>query len=295
MEEQNDLHGLISDPNLGIRWKNGAFDRRVRGEKRKTERDPMYFPRTYVSTDDVREFIVRHMMSVEYVADIAIKRSVMIQSLVNGDIAYYTKAAGEIMDVEFESVSKEDFEYFSFRLKLAFLKYGSIFHNCLTTAKIYSKFTGVEENTVRQWMRRGKLDTYDISGVKFIVIAEDEMALWNAFLLEEAMADDNLSGRVQVEDAYKRMYGGSPIAPADSVTAFARYWDMNTTGEGERRRIHTKDAHMLYLEFCKDTGFAPVPLLKFAYRIGEFGFTRYGGRKRGFVYWNSPEAEGGNA
>jgi len=283
-----EISGLIFDAEFGIRWKNGAFDRKMKGDK-KAEKEPRYvYTPTSVSSKELDQFISRYMTVYDDVQELMVDNSVVVMGIYGDEISYYDKALMQVVDINCSGVTKAQFSFFMYRMKLGFMKHCSTMLNTLATAAMYAKFTGVKEGTIRKWMDRGKLELVAISGVKFIFISEDELILWNAFLMEEAARSENCGNRKQLQGYYKKLYGQELPVPPDSIKDFFAsrcMYPTNVDGECWKDKYFTAGAYILYDGYCDEVGIEPVPIRTFALRITEMGFKRFNGRKRGFYYW----------
>jgi len=285
--------GLIFNEEFGIRWKNGSYDRRVRGDRKKEVKLKYYGnPRTFVTAAKTREFIDRYVLMYESVQELLVKNSLIVESIKKGDVMFYSTVMGETMEAEFADVTNEDFRYFMRRVNLGMMHQFIPTFNLLATAVMYAKFKGMKEMTVRQHIARGKFELFTIAGTRFIVVQEEDMLLWNAFLMEEAGRNENCENRPKLAETYGNLYGDELPTPPDSVKDFFAsrcMYPTNVDGECWKEKKHTAGAYILYEVYCDEVGIEPVPIRTFALRITEMGFKRFNGRKRGFYYWKGDE------
>lgn len=294
-----ELSGLVLDDEFGVRWKNGSYDRRIRGDgKIKKESEPvgkydiLSSTRTFVTKKRMVEFVSKYMMMYESIADLQIKNSILIDSISDGDLTFCDTAIREAMDIDCYDVKKEAYEFFIRRLRENFIKHNQTMLNSLASAQAYAKFTGEKENTIRKWMERGKLELITISGVRFIFIKAEELMLWNAFLMEEAMAKEVCENRDQLIRLYKKLYGRKIPEPMDSVLKWSLYWGIypeSNESTSYYGKMYTGKAYAAYCAYCKDNKIDAIPLRLFSFRITYMGFKRFNGKNRGFLYWKGEE------
>lgn len=290
----DELSGLVFDENLGVRWKRGAFDRRVRGDGSSK--------RTRVSASDIADiisipqneiltFLSKSMKVFDEVCEMNIANSLIVRGFDGGELSGFDNYTKTVLDTECCDAKKAHLEFLVFRLRMNFMQYHAIMLNCLSTAAMYSEFTGIKEGTVRANMDRGRYDIVHVCGVKFILVSEDEMMLWNAFLMEKLLKKDidtvDKANRKEIEGYYRKMYGRDAPSASDSVLDWLLsegfYPEYNEDVAPHRSRRFTDDAYATYRKWMKDE---PVTLRVFALRISEMGFAKFNVKKRGFWVWH---------
>lgn len=278
---------LISDPNFGIRWKNGAADRRMKGDGLLEEDLPVPV-RKYVPANEMFVFINQYLMKMDSLYDLMVKNTMIIESINDGDMVYYNRMLSEVMDVDCSDVKESEFAYFVYKMKSGLLRNAATVFNSMATAGLYAKFTGEKEGTIRKWMERGKLDIFPIAGVRFIMITEAEMVAWNQFLMEECMRKDislvDAGDRKKVVELYRKIYGKQEIEPADLVAEWIKTEQIYPEREGVSIKYKYQTSHA-YARFCSFTGCEEIPLRVFSARVAAMGFARFNSRTRGFYYW----------
>lgn len=291
MSENEEILGLIPDSEFGVRWKNGSIDRRIRGDMAAKPEDYKYQP-TYVDDARLFEHISTYLTTHIAVSDLLIEDTMLMDSIRDGDIAYYNRAVKSAMDIDCRDITKDEFNYFAMRIKLNFVRHGKTFLNGLTTADGYSKFTGMNKNTVYKQIERGILETFQIYDVKFIVIQEDQMMDWNRFLMQEVLRRETCTNRAKIAELYEKMYGDIDVSPIDSISEWTAYC-MFVPEQGENTtyyaRLTTSEAYKSYCDYCASQKIDSLPARTFSLKMTAMGFKRFNGRKRGFIYWKGKE------
>lgn len=283
-DEEEEIEDLVPDEEFGLRWKNGASDRRVRGDGiRESEAFPTM---KEASSDEISEFLEKYMLCFENICDLTIQNTMIFDGINGGELMFYNTLMRSVVDVDCGYMSEREFQIFIYRMRFGMLKHAATIFNSLATASEYAKFTGISEPTVREQMKRGKLDVLPVSGVKFILVGVEELYAWNRHLMEKYMRKDenvvSMELRKKMADIYGRAYGGT-VNAEDSVLRWVLSEEIYASflvGAYKSRYAMT-DAYQEYSRGIDDA----VPLRVFASRIYEMGFKRYNTGKRGFYCW----------
>jgi len=283
-DDEDEIEGLLSDEEFGLRWKNGASDRRVRGAKK--PEGSVYPDRTTVSTDEIFEFIERYMLMFDEVSSLMLHNTMIIESVADGELAYFNKTVNEVMDIDCEGITAAEFNFFSFRMRFGFMKHAATILNALATAAEYAKFVEMSEPAIRKQMERGKLEIVTICGVKFIAVPEDRVFEWNKYIMEKHLRKDidsvDADNRSRISKMYEKLYGET-VDAEDSVLRWVLSEEIYASFlvGAYKSRYAMSEAYQEYSRGNDDA----VPLRVFASRIYEMGFKRYNTGKRGFYCW----------
>lgn len=250
-----------------------------------------------ISGAEFYEFIAGFIKKMDKIGDLAVKNSVIFSSFdKENQFMYYDSVLKEMLDVKvIDGVKKSHFDFFVYRMRLAFLRNYAIFMNFIVTPGRYAKFCGKPEITIRSWMEAGKFEVIFISGKKFILIPENEMMDYNAFLMEEYLKGEAESKKeekekISIGNIYRQLYGDD-IETENTVALFFR--DMGYFREsynrGWKEKRYVQKSYIEYSKWCLKFGKKRVTDRAFSAMITKMGFKRFNTRKRGFYVWIMPE------
>lgn len=293
MEEKEgslrEIKDLIPDSQFGIRWKNGAFDRRMRGDVLLRNEKVVITPR---SVSELNTFIVDFLSKYESVCDLAIENSMLFEGINDPDTLLCTreKVFSTIFDMDIEDVDEENLNFTIRRLRMAFIKYNSVMLNCLSSAAVYAEFSGMKESTVRSHIERGKFDIVSICGTRFILIPEEKIIEYNEFIMRRWLNVAKYDPLQAEKDSkmimvYSALYDRT-ISQVRTIESWVESEGMLLSGD-TKVKTYTENAWKLYCFWCKNEGYAPEPLKTFAMQIYSMGFVKFNRNKRGFYYWRN--------
>lgn len=280
---------LIPDPILGIRWKNGAFDRKMRGDGNK-KRDKVKL----LKTSGLNTFLVDFFGKFDSVAELAIGNSLLFEGMDDPDQLLTTRnrTFSQIFDVDASEVDEVNFNFMTYRLRLSFLRYYSVLLNGLSSAVMYAEFSGMKETTVRSQMERGKFDIVSICGTRFILVPEEQMMWYNEFLMRRWLSVAKYDPKQAAKDnrmlaIYEKLYPGRKIEVIDTIEKWIESEGMVISQEdgATHGKMYAEGAWQMYCFWCKEEGLPAESLKTFSMKIYEMGFRRFNSKKRGFYFW----------
>lgn len=283
-----------------------------------------------VSEDQLEVFIRDWIRCYNGMTNLAIENSLLYDAIREPEmLGFYDFVLKKVMDINVRDVSEENFNRFISGMRDVFMKKNLLMLNSIVTPAVYGRFLGKSEGTIRRWMANGiqdaieqkrielserkfakkrrndnrerpTLDVVSICGVNFVMVRDEELMLFNRFLMEGGLRDvgfdaDASEKRRKLFEVYQMVYDKIPAVKARSSIDLWCESERISPEPSERNRLtslYSKGLHDIYMRWCENERLEVASEKMFFRKLSEMGFKRFNNKQRG--YWVYQEDAGGN-